>query len=217
MQEELRRAGLGGQVGAGSRPCLLVVDATVAFTDPSSPLVCDPQGDAVAAIGRLLAAARGGGACVAFSTVVVGPAERRAAAHFINKMPGLLSIAEDPRRSMVDPRLEPRPDEVVIQKIFPSAFFGTQLHSILTLEGIDTVVVTGMSTSGCVRASALDALQHGFRPLVVREAVADRDPAAHAAAFHDLDLKYADVISLEQALRVFAEAAPQHHDEGGSQ
>jgi maleamate amidohydrolase len=214
MLDELRRAGLGGQVGAGRRPCLLVVDATVAFTDPSSPLVCDPEGAAVAAIAQLLAAARAGGACVAFSTVVVGPAERRAAAHFINKMPGLLSIADDPRRSLVDPRLEPQADEIVIEKIFPSAFFGTQLHSILTLEGVDTVVVSGMSTSGCVRASAVDALQYGFRPLVVREAVADRDADAHAAAFHDLDLKYADVIGLEEAVRLF-ESASATPDEGG--
>jgi maleamate amidohydrolase len=215
MVDELRRAGLGGQVGVGRRPCLLVVDATVAFTDPSSPLVCDPKGEAVAAIAELLAAARAGGVCVAFSTVVVGPAERRAAAHFINKMPGLLSIADDPRRSLVDPRLEPRTEELVIEKIFPSAFFGTQLHSILTVEGVDTVVLTGMSTSGCVRASAVDALQYGFRPLVVREAVADRDADAHAAAFHDLDLKYADVIGLEQALRLFEPGALATPDEGG--
>lgn len=215
MLEELRRAGLGGHGGVGVRPCLLVVDATVAFTDPASPLVCDADA-AVAAIADLLATARAAGACVVFSTVVVGPAQRRAAAHFLRKMPGLLSIGDDPRRSLVDPRITPRADEVVIEKIFPSVFFGTQLHSILTLEGVDTVVVTGMSTSGCVRATAVDALQYGFRPVVVREAVADRDPGAHAATLHDLELKYADIISLQQALRLFEAIAPSPTDEGGA-
>jgi maleamate amidohydrolase len=121
-------------------------------------------------------------------------------------MPGLLSINDDPRRSKVDPRIAPAADEVLIEKIFPSAFFSSPLDSILSLEHVDTVVVTGMSTSGCVRATALDALQYGFRPVVVRDAVADRDPGAHAAALHDLEMKYADVISLEDALRLFDSA-----------
>jgi maleamate amidohydrolase len=202
MDDALRQAGLGGRGGAGDRPCLLVVDATCAFTEPESPLVCDAEG-AVAANAQLLEAARASGAFVVFSTVVVGPEQRRAAAHFLRKMPGLLSIADDPRRSQVDPRLAPRADEVVIEKIFPSVFFGSSLHSMLALERIDTVVVTGMSTSGCVRATAVDALQHGFRPIVVREAVADRDTAAHAATLRDLELKYADVVSLDAALELF--------------
>jgi maleamate amidohydrolase len=213
MLDDLRRAGLGGRGGVGQRPCLLVVDATLAFTDPASPLVCDSE-DAVAAIAALLSGARATGACVVFSTVVVGPAQRRAAAHFLRKMPGLLSINDDPSRSLVDPRIAPRADEVVIEKIFPSVFFGSQLHSILTLEGVDTVVVTGMSTSGCVRATAVDALQFGFRPVVVREGVADRDLGAHVAALHDLEMKYADVISLAQALTLFEARVPASLNEG---
>jgi nicotinamidase-related amidase len=213
MLDDLRRAGLGGRGGVGHRPCLLVVDATLAFTDPASPLACDSE-QAVAAIRALLAAARPAEACIVFSTVVVGPKERRAAAQFLRKMPGLLSIAEEPSRSVVDPRIAPTEHEVLIEKIFPSVFFGSPLCSILSLEQVDTVVITGMSTSGCVRATAVDALQHGFRPVVVREAVADRDPGAHAAALHDLDNKYADVISLEQAVALFAARAPAPHDRG---
>jgi maleamate amidohydrolase len=213
MLDELRRAGLGGHGGVGQRPCLLVVDATRAFTDPASPLVCDAE-QAVAAIAELLLAARRADACVVFSTVVVGPKERRAAAHFLRKMPGLLSIADDPSRSEVDPRIAPSPDEVVIEKIFPSVFFGSPLHTILSLAQVDTVVVVGMSTSGCVRATAVDALQYGFRPVVVREAVADRDPGAHDATLHDLEMKYADVMALGDALTLFKVDSPVHHDQG---
>jgi maleamate amidohydrolase len=212
MTEATRQAGFGGRGGAGRHPCLLVVDATCAFTESDSPLVCDAE-EAVTAIAKLLAAARKAGVMVVFSTVVVGEPQRRAAAHFLRKMPGLLSIGDDPRRSQVDPRLTPRTDEVVIEKIFPSVFFGSALPSMLAAEGIDTVMVTGMSTSGCVRATAVDALQYGFRPIVVQDAVADRDPGAHAAALHDLELKYADVVSLDAGLKVLRAAAPTRRSE----
>jgi nicotinamidase-related amidase len=191
---------MGGLGGPGASPALVVVDVSVAFADPSSPLCCDPDGAAVAANVRLLEVARRKGIPVVFSTVVVGEAERRTAAHFIRKMPGLLTIAEDPDRVKVDPRLARREDEPVIEKIFPSVFFGTSLADMLAASGVDTAIVTGMSTSGCVRATALDALQHGFRPVVPREAVADRDRVAHENALRDLQLKYADVTGVEDVV-----------------
>jgi maleamate amidohydrolase len=89
----------------------------------------------------------------------------------------------------------------VLNKLFASAFFGTPLASLLTAAGIDTLIVTGASTSGCVRATVVDALQHGFRPLIPREAVGDRNPAAHEANLFDMDAKYGDVLSLEETLR----------------
>jgi maleamate amidohydrolase len=182
----------------------VVVDATIAFTDPSSPLCCD-DGSAVAANARLLEAARAARIPIVFSAVVVGPREREVAAHFLRKMPGLATIADDPRRSEIDPRLGRRPDEPVIEKIFPSVFFGTDLRNMLAADDVDTVVVTGMSTSGCVRATAVDALQHGFRPLVPREAVADRDAVAHENALRDLELKYADVVGVDHVLAFLTE------------
>lgn len=187
---------LGGEGGAGERPCLLVVDATIAFTDPSSPLCCEAD-DAITANARLIDAARAAGVPVIFSAVVLGEHERTVAEHFLRKLPGLLSIADDPRRSEIDPRIAPREGELVIEKIFPSVFFDTELDAVLSDGGIDTVIVTGMSTSGCVRATAVDALQHGYRPLVAREAVADRDAVAHENALRDLQLKYADVIGVD--------------------
>jgi len=193
---------MGGDGGFGKSPALVVVDVTVAFTDAASPLCCD-DGTAVAANARLLEAARAAGVPVVFSTVVMGEPERQAAAHFIRKMPGLLSIADDPDRVKIDPRIAPREGEPVIEKIFPSVFFGTALASILATWRVDTVIVTGMSTSGCVRATAVDALQYGFRPIVAREAVADRDQIAHDNALRDLQLKYADVVGIEEILDHF--------------
>jgi nicotinamidase-related amidase len=197
---------MGGDAGFGSSPALVVVDVSVAFTDAASPLCCD-DGTAVAANARLLEAARAAGVPVVFSTVVMGEPERQAAAHFIRKMPGLLSIADDPDRVNIDPRIAPREGEPVIEKIFPSVFFGTALASILAAWRVDTVIVTGMSTSGCVRATAVDALQYGFRPIVAREAVADRDHIAHDNALRDLQLKYADVVGIDSILDHFERIA----------
>ena len=97
--------------------------------------------------------------------------------------------------------LAPRPDEIVIYKQYASAFFGTSLASTLTALGVDTVVITGLSTSGCVRASAVDAMQHGFIPLVVADAVGDRDPRPHEANLFDLQAKYAEVVSEDDAIK----------------
>jgi flavin reductase (DIM6/NTAB) family NADH-FMN oxidoreductase RutF/nicotinamidase-related amidase len=177
----------------------LIVDVTRAFTSPESPLCCDDDA-AVAAISELLAAAREVSVPVIYTTVVVGPKERREAEHFLRKMPALLSIAEDTAWSRIDQRLEPRPGEPVLEKIYPSAFCGTPLATLLADAQVDTVIVTGMSTSGCVRASVVDVLQHGYRPVVAREAVADRDDYAHAAALRDLELKYADVMPIAEVI-----------------
>jgi flavin reductase (DIM6/NTAB) family NADH-FMN oxidoreductase RutF/nicotinamidase-related amidase len=185
--------------GVGDRPCLLIVDVTAAFTSPGSPLCC--EGDAaVAAICELLEAAREASIPVIYTTVVVGQKERREAEHFLRKMPALLSVAEDPAWSRVDQRIEPLPNEPVLEKIYPSAFCGTPLATLLAGARVDTVIVTGMSTSGCVRASVVDVLQHGYRPVVPREAVADRDDYAHVAALRDLELKYADVMPLAEVV-----------------
>jgi maleamate amidohydrolase len=98
----------------------------------------------------------------------------------------------------------------VLNKLFASAFFGTALSSLLAAAGCDSVIVTGASTSGCVRATAVDALQHGYRPLVPRDAVGDRNPAAHEANLYDIDAKYGDVISLDDAIGHLEEVAAAH-------
>lgn len=195
----MRHEGFHGRSGLGERPALIVVDMSVGFTDPSSPLACDLE-SVVEAIGRLLAAARAAGAPVIYTTVAYSEADRRTAAVFIEKVPALLALAEGSRFVEIDPRLAPEPGEPVVRKLFASSFHGTALATLLATEGCDSLIVTGASTSGCVRATAVDALQHGYRTLVPREAVGDRNPEAHEANLYDIDTKYGDVVSLEEAL-----------------
>ena len=108
------------------------------------------------------------------------------------------------------PRIAPVETELVLNKLFASGFFGTGLSSLLIAAGIDTLIITGASTSGCVRATAVDALQYGFRPIVPHEAVGDRNPEAHEANLYDLDAKYGDVVSAKDVLEYLEEVAAAH-------
>ena len=191
--------GFHGRAGFGEKPALVVVDVNRGFTDPDSPLVCDLD-ECVAAIARLLEAFRADGLPVVFTTVVYDGFGKQAAAVFIEKVPALLVLEPGSPWVEIDPRIAPVEGEPVLSKHFASAFFGTTLASVLASAGADTVVVTGASTSGCVRATALDAMQHGYRVVVPREAVGDRNRAAHEANLYDLDTKYADVVSVEDVL-----------------
>jgi nicotinamidase-related amidase len=202
----VRFEGFHGRVGFGAKPALVVVDVNRGFTDPASPLVCDLD-DCVAAIARLLDAFRAARLPVIFTTVCYDDFGRQAAAVFIEKVPALLVLEPGSLWVEIDPRIAPADGEPVLSKYFASAFFGTTLASLLASAGCDTAVVTGASTSGCVRATALDALQHGYRVVVPREAVGDRNPKAHDANLYDLDTKYADVVSVEDVVGALAVTA----------
>jgi maleamate amidohydrolase len=191
--------GFGRRSGAGERPALVVVDLVEGFTDPDSPLWCDADA-AVAATARMLEAARASGAPVAFTTVEYDEAGARVAAAFLAKVPALRTLAPGTRWPRVDARIAPRPGEPVLAKLFASAFFGTPLQALLASQGADTVVVCGASTSGCVRATVVDALQHGYRVVVAREGVADRATGPHEAALFDIDAKYGDVVGVDEAV-----------------
>jgi nicotinamidase-related amidase len=204
--------GFHGRAGFGRRPALLVIDVNVGFTDPASPLVCKLDG-VVAAIARLLDEARRAQIPVVYTTVSYTEGDKTAAAAFIDKVPALLTLEAGSRWVEIDPRIAPLPHEPVLNKLFASAFFGTALSSLLAAAGCDSVIVTGASTSGCVRATAVDALQHGYRPLVPREAVGDRNPAAHEANLYDIDAKYGDVVSVDEAVAHLAELAGTHAPE----
>ena len=169
------------------------------FTDPASPLVCDLD-DTIAAIRKLLDAARRAEVPVVYTTVSYGEGDKVTAKAFIEKVPALLTLAAGSSWVEIDERLAPRPNEPVLNKLYASAFFGTPFASLLASHQCDSVIVTGASTSGCVRATAVDVLQHGYRPVVPREAVGDRNPAAHDAALYDIDLKYGDVVPLDECL-----------------
>ena len=201
-----RLIGFHGRTGLGERPALVVVDLSLGFTDPESPLACDLD-DVVAAVARLLDAARRAGLPVVYTTVAYDAEGRRRTAVFIEKVPALLTLEAGSRWVEIDPRIAPRPGEPVLTKLHASAFFETELAEILAAAGCDTVIVTGASTSGCVRATAVDALQHGYRTVVPREAVGDRNAAAHEANLYDIDAKYGDVVPLAVALARLEEPA----------
>ncbi|MGI8860184.1 MAG: isochorismatase family protein [Rubrobacteraceae bacterium] len=191
--------GFGGRGGFGRRPALIVVDVTLGFTDPESPLACDLEGP-VENIRKLLEAARQAEIPVAFTTVAYRESDKLTAAAFLDKVPALLTLEAGSRWAEIDPRIAPLESEPVLNKLFASAFYGTGLPSLLAAAGVDTLIVTGASTSGCVRATAVDALQYGYRPVVPREAVGDRNPEAHDANLYDVDAKYGDVVPVEEAL-----------------
>lgn len=194
--------GFRGRVGFGARPALLIIDLIRAFTDPRSPLSCDLE-EVIAATRRLLGRARAAKIGVHFTTTAYVEGHTDAGL-FICKVPSLgLLRAGDPLVE-IDERLRPLPNECVWCKKYASAFFGTALAATLTAAGVDTLLITGCTTSGCVRASAVDACQHGFRAIVVREAVGDRAPAPHEANLFDIDAKYGDVVSLDEALDYLA-------------
>jgi maleamate amidohydrolase len=201
--------GFGGAVRLGSRPAVVVVDMSRGFTDPASPLACDLEA-VVAAIAELLAVARAAGHPVIYTTVAYGAADRATAAAFIDKVPALLALEQGSALTEIDPRLAPAPGDPVLTKLYASAFFGTPLASLLVAARVDTLLVTGASTSGCVRATAVDALQHGYPTVVPRQCVGDRDPSAHEANLFDLAAKYAEVVDASTAsafLRSVATAA----------
>jgi maleamate amidohydrolase len=198
---DYRKKGFASRVGFGSRPAVIVVDYIVGFTDLQSPLAANLDRELKATL-SVLRAARSKNVPVVFTTVAYDENCREAGV-FIRKVPSLRILAAGTRWIEIDARLNRQSDELLLVKRFASSFFGTHLASHLTFLGVDTLIVTGCTTSGCVRATAVDGMQHGFRVIVPRECVGDRAPGAHEANLLDIDAKYGDVVSLSQVLRYF--------------
>jgi maleamate amidohydrolase len=200
--EEARRiyaqARLGESVTMGSRPAVLVVDFSCGFTDPQCDLGSDLSAE-VEATRRLLDAAREKGLPVIFTTIGFEPSLKDGGL-WLQKVPSLGDLQLGGRWVEIDLRLERRPEETVIVKKGASAFFGTNLAAVLISQRVDSVILCGATTSGCVRATAIDLLQYGFPTLVPRECVGDRAQAPHDANLFDIQAKYADVVPLEDAL-----------------
>ncbi|OZM79778.1 isochorismatase family protein [Pseudonocardia sp. MH-G8] len=196
------RAGFGRPVRRGRHPALLVVDFTYGFTDPDEPTGCDMSGP-LRATRRLLDAARAAQLPIAFTTIAYEPGQIRTPA-WLDKATGMAALTLGSRLVEVDERLARLPGEPVFVKHGPSAFFGTGLAGHLVSAGVDTVVVTGATTSGCVRASVVDAVQSGFPVLVPGAAVADRARGPHDANLFDIQEKYGDVVELDDALAYLA-------------
>lgn len=198
LRADYRSAGFGGRLGLGRCPALLVIDFAKAYLEPMSPLYADVE-HTLESTCRVLEAARAAGIPRVFTRVVFerGPLD---GGIFYRKVPSLKVFdAASPLGALAD-ELAPGPDELILTKQYASAFFGTSLASTLTVAGIDSVILTGLTTSGCVRATGVDAMQHGFVPIVVEEAVGDRDERPHRANLFDLDEKYADVVHEDEVL-----------------
>jgi len=199
-EEFFRQRGFGISIGFGERPALIVIDMLKGFTDPAMPLGADLDRQ-IEAQKPLIEIAHQRQIPVIFSTVIYEEAEAKDAGLWGVKMKGSLTLAAGSEAVKVDPRLDKKRDDILLVKKYASCFFGTDLVPRLNSRRIDTLIITGCTTSGCVRATAVDAVQNGFRPMVVREAVGDRSVAAHEQSLFDLNAKYADVVSLDETLQ----------------
>jgi nicotinamidase-related amidase len=213
------RARLGQRLKVGTRPGILVVDFSLGFTDASSPLGSQLDSE-VLATRRLLDAAREKGLPIVFTSVAY-EANGKDLGLWAQKAPAMLDLTIGSHWVELDPRLDAQPEDSILIKKGASAFFGTNLATILTCQHVDTLILCGATTSGCVRASAVDALQFGFPTLVPEECVGDRARGPHTASLFDMNAKYADVLPLEDVLsyvasvpdRTVTSADPTEHDQ----
>ena len=205
-----RRKGLGGRSGLGSRPALLVIDFCLGFTDPTSNLGGDFDAE-VAVTQRLIERFREHELPIFFTTVAYND-DLSDGGVFIKKVPALALLKRGSEWVEIDQRLTPSANEPIIEKQFASGFFGTDLDERMRREGVDTAVVCGCTTSGCVRATAVDAMQYGYHTCVVRDAVGDRAVGPHEANLFDLDSKYADVVDSADILEAIATSAAHEAD-----
>ena len=203
LQADYGRSGFGQRLGTGDRPALLIVDFVNAYVYPESPLFAD-AGPVLRSATRVLEAAREARVPVIFTKVVYREPNGQDGKGFFRKSAALQLFVGETELGAIASALSPRMDELVLEKKFASAFFETPLAARLKSNDVDTVVICGLSTSGCVRASAVDAVQLGFMPIVVREAVGDRDPRPHEASLFDLDAKYADVMGECEVVAYFS-------------
>ncbi|MEM6828049.1 MAG: isochorismatase family protein [Pseudomonadota bacterium] len=201
MSEDLNASYSGvyeGRIGLGKNPALILIDFVAAYFEPDSPLYAGVD-DALAAALSLRDAAREAGVPVIYTNVVYHPSLKDGG-RFAQKVAPLAGFAQGHPYGAWAPGLEPAEDELVISKQYPSAFFGTSLASTLTAAGHDSLLITGLTTSGCIRATCVDCCSHGFIPIVVEEAVGDRHEDPHRANLFDMNAKYGDVVSLSEAI-----------------
>ncbi len=208
MTQFFLERGFGLRMGFGERPALVVVDFVRGFTDPSMPLGA-PLDKELEATSSVLAEARRAGIPIFYTAVVYEEQEFRDAGTWALKQTGLRTLRAGTPAVELDPRLERRANEAIIVKKYASAFFGTDLIARLNARRVDTLLVAGCTTSGCVRATVVDALQFGLRPIVIREAVGDRAEPAHRQSLFDMEQKYADVVGLQEALDYLRTLIPQ--------
>jgi maleamate amidohydrolase len=181
------------RLGFGRRCAVVVIDFIKAYTTPGAPFYAEGVVDAVQASVPLLARARAARVPIVYTKVLYHPSGEDGGL-FVKKVPALRTMVAGEPLAEIDPKLQPAQEDLVIVKNYPSGFFGTTLASTLWTQSVDTIVLIGCSTSGCVRATAVDAIQYGFRVIVPRECVGDRHEGPHDASLFDINAKYGDVI-----------------------
>ena len=192
-EEIYARQGMGKRAGFGVAPALVIVDYVVGFADPTQ-FGGGNIADAIEQTVKLLDFARRKNWPVAHTRVVYAD-DGSDAGVFTLKAPSLLKLTETSPLSQIIPELTPRAGELIIRKRGASAFFDTPLNGWLTFRRVDTLVVTGCTTSGCVRATVVDSMQHDFRTIVATDCVGDRAIAPHEANLFDMGQKYADLMT----------------------
>jgi maleamate amidohydrolase len=213
LAAQMRERGMGQRMGAGRRPALIAVDFSQAFTSPDSPVGGDFSAE-MAVTNTIVRAGRSIDMLAVYSVVKYQKNLRDSGAWY-DKMPLGRATADGTKLVELDPQIACGEQDIVLPKKYPSVFFGTDLTTILQIHGIDTLIVTGITTSGCVRATVVDACSLGFRTLVVREGCADRHPLPHEANLFDMDMKYADVVTLEQTLEYLESLGAAAHSPVG--
>ncbi len=200
---ETREANYSGvfdtATGYGRCPAVLVIDFIKAYTTPDAPFFGQGVVDAVEQSVTLLDAARNTGVPVIYTKVLYHPSGVDGGL-FVKKVPALRMLVEGEPLAEIDPKIPPAQEDLVIVKNYPSPFFGTSLNSTLMGLGIDTLILLGCSTSGCVRAAAIDAIQYGYRVIVPRECVGDRHDGPHDANLFDINAKYGDVVDKAEVI-----------------
>ncbi|MAK43297.1 MAG: carbamoylsarcosine amidase [Spongiibacter sp.] len=198
-EEFFKERGFGLRMGFGRVPAIVAVDFVRAFTDPDMMLGSNLDNELEVA-NRVLDEAHRRKVPVFFTTVAYSGADLEDAGIWVLKQKGTVTLRAGTPSVELDPRLHRAEGDSLVVKKYASSFFGTDLVSRLVSRGIDTVILIGCTTSGCIRATAVDALQNGFRPMIVREAVGDRSEAAHEQSLFDLDAKYGDVVTAGEVL-----------------
>lgn len=206
--------GFGKRIGFGLRPAIIVIDFIHAFTDENHLLGSNYETQ-LEATQQLLQRARSQCIPIIFTTVQY---EKHLldGAHFVKKIPALTALIEGSKDVEINPLLERQSTEPLIVKKFASAFFGTSLSSVLTSLNVDTLILVGCTTSGCVRATAVDSIQHGYYTIVPHECVGDRSPSAHQASLYDIQTKYGDVVSLQEVQHYFLNRQEENGDVSSS-
>ena len=194
--EDYRRKGFMNRSGYGTKPALLVVDFIYGFTDPTTPLGGDFSKE-LAVTADLLEIFRAAQLPIVYTTIAYEPGFEDGGV-FVKKVPSLKILEVGSKMVDVDNRIRPRPDEYVALKKYASAFFNTDVDAYLKARSVDTIIMTGCTTSGCIRASAIDSMQYGYLTVVVEEGVGDRAQGPHDANLFDIDAKYGDVVSVDE-------------------